>query len=299
MKEKTSAGAAKIEQAECNQARLRLLRRSLFYLKNLSKKLHPIDILRKFASGMAVVSDCLRTLRTSKMISITLPFDSRKSRKLKRISQWIASDAHTLYHKAWAAPAVLLVRVVREPTWAKCRRVCPRLLFLLFAIVPMAATSQTSSQAKSGSVEKYWGCFFLFHSILYLCIMNMLEQLARIVLPKEILDNFDIVKIETDESDIDAMSLTIHLDERMNAYLQKSEDYESKGFMDAVRITDFPIRDHKVILVLRRRRWRNKETGETFVDRISVTESGTRYSKEFAAFLKETYGHIPDDLPYA
>ena len=141
--------------------------------------------------------------------------------------------------------------------------------------------------------------FFLFHSILYLCIMNMLEQLARIVLPKEILDNFDIVKIETDESDIDSMSMTIYLDERMNAYLQKSEDYESKGFMDAVRITDFPIRDHKVILVLRRRRWKNKETGETFVDRISVTESGTRYSKEFAAFLKETYGHIPDDLPYA
>ena len=46
--------------------------------------------------------------------------------------------------------------------------------------------------------------------------MNMLEQLAHLVLPKEILDNFDIVKIETDESDIDAMSLTIHLDERMN-----------------------------------------------------------------------------------
>ena len=154
------------------------------------------------------------------------------------------------------------------------------------------------NQVIMGSVEKYWG-FFLFHSILYLCIMNMLEQLARLVLPKEILDNFDIVKIETDESNIDSMSMTIHLDERMNAYLQKSEDYESKGFMDAVRITDFPIRDHKVILVLRRRRWRNKETGETFVDRISVTESGTRYSKEFAAFLKETYGHIPDDLPYA
>ena len=146
---------------------------------------------------------------------------------------------------------------------------------------------------------KSTGDVFLFHSILYLCIMNMLEQLARIVLPKEILDNFDIVKIETDESDIDSMSMTIYLDERMNAYLQKSDDYESKGFMDAVRITDFPIRDHKVILVLRRRRWKNKETGETFVDRISVTESGTRYSKEFAAFLKETYGHIPDDLPYA
>ena len=38
--------------------------------------------------------------------------------------------------------------------------------------------------------------------------MNMLEQLARLVLPKEILDYFDIVKIETEESDIDAMSMT-------------------------------------------------------------------------------------------
>ena len=128
--------------------------------------------------------------------------------------------------------------------------------------------------------------------------MNMHEQLVRLVLPKEILDYFDIVKIETEESDIDAMSMTIHLDERMNAYLQESEEYESKGFIDPVSVTDFPIRDHKVILVLRRRRWKNLETGKTFVDRISVTESGTRYSKEFAAFLKETYGDIPDDLPY-
>ena len=51
---------------------------------------------------------------------------------------------------------------------------------------------------------------FLFHGILYFCIMNMFEQLARIILPKDILDNFDIVKIETDESDIDSMSMTIH-----------------------------------------------------------------------------------------
>ena len=130
MKEKTSAGAA----------------------RNLSKKLHAIDILRKFAIGKAVVSDCLRTLRM-KMISITLPFDSRKSRKLKRISQRIASDVHALY-MAWAAPAVLLIRVVREPTWAKCRRVCPRLLFLLIAIMPMAATAQSNRQAKSTRTYK-------------------------------------------------------------------------------------------------------------------------------------------------
>ncbi|MBO5181349.1 MAG: hypothetical protein J6B92_05620 [Paraprevotella sp.] len=128
---------------------------------------------------------------------------------------------------------------------------------------------------------------------------KILEQLASLVLPKEILERFVIVKIETDERDIDTMSMTIHLDERMNTAYQESDTYESLGFMDAVSITDFPIRDHKVVLKLRRRRWKNKQTGESFVEKISVTEKGTRYSKEFAAFLKETYGDIPGDLPYA
>ena len=128
---------------------------------------------------------------------------------------------------------------------------------------------------------------------------KILEQLASLVLPKEILERFAIVKIETDERDIDAMSMTIHLDERTNTAYQESELYESLGFMNAVSVTDFPIRDHKVVLKLRRRRWKNKQTGESFVEQISVTEKGTRYSKEFAAFLKETYGDIPSDLPYA
>ena len=110
----------------------------------------------------------------------------------------------------------------------------------------------------------------------------MLEQLAQLVLPKEILERFLIVKIETDEADIDAMSMTIHLDERINKAYHENAEYESLGFMEAVSVTDFPIRDHKVVLKLRRRRWKNKQTGESFVEQISVTEKGTRYSKEFA-----------------
>lgn len=118
---------------------------------------------------------------------------------------------------------------------------------------------------------------------------KILEQFVRMVLPSDILNHFTVVKIETDERDIDAMSMTIHLDERINEGYQLSDQYESLGFMDAVSVTDFPIRDHKVILKIRRRRWKDKQTGKSFVEKISVTEKGTRYSKEFAAFLKETY----------
>ena len=71
--------------------------------------------------------------------------------------------------------------------------------------------------------------------------------------------------------------------------------FESKGFMDAVGVTDFPIRDHKVILALRRRRWIDTRTGKSFSLplQIDITASGTRYSKEFGSFLKETYGEPP------
>ena len=77
--------------------------------------------------------------------------------------------------------------------------------------------------------------------------------------------------------------------------------FESKGFMSPVNVTDFPIRDHKVILVIRRRRWTDLRTGKSFSLPIALDMAcqGTRYSKEFGAFLKETYGDIPGDLPYA
>ena len=123
-----------------------------------------------------------------------------------------------------------------------------------------------------------------------------LYQLAEFVLPSDVLHYFSIVKIESDTS-----LLRIYLDEKMEKELSDDLHFESKGFMEAVEVTDFPIRDHKVILVLRRRRWIDIRTGKSFALplQIDITASGARYSKEFGAFLKETYGDIPSDLPYA
>ena len=123
-----------------------------------------------------------------------------------------------------------------------------------------------------------------------------LQMLAQIVLPMQILDYFTIAGVEQTKSEIH-----ISLDEKMNAELSGDIHFESKGFMEAVSVTDFPIRDHKVILRIRRRRWADTRTGKSFsipID-LDVVANGTRYSKEFGAFLKETYGDIPGDLPYA
>lgn len=125
---------------------------------------------------------------------------------------------------------------------------------------------------------------------------NQLEVLARIVLPSAILDYFKITGVEQTLNEIH-----IHLDELMNPNLSGDVNFESKGFMEPVNVTDFPIRDHKVVLIIRRRRWTDVRTGKSFSIPINldVVCKGTRYSKEFGSFLKETYGDIPSDLPYA
>lgn len=123
---------------------------------------------------------------------------------------------------------------------------------------------------------------------------STLLTLAQVVLPTEILKHFEIVNITSNPAEIH-----IYLDENKDSNLASDSNYESKGFMPSTSITDFPIRDHKVILKIRRRRWLDKRNGNSFVLPISVAAEGSRYSKEFAAFLKETYGHIPSDFPYA
>ena len=114
-----------------------------------------------------------------------------------------------------------------------------------------------------------------------------LIMLARFVLPKEVLYHFVITDIKyVDTKTYDEPEMHIHLDEKMHPELQNDDHFESKGFIAPVEVTDFPIRDHKVVLVLRRRRWVDVRTGKSFILPLKVTADGTRYSKEFAAFLK-------------
>ena len=81
--------------------------------------------------------------------------------------------------------------------------------------------------------------------------------------------------------------------------LQSDFHFEFKGFIAPVEVTDFRIRDHKVVLVLRRHRWVDTRIDKSFILLLKVTADGIRYSKEFAAFFKGTYGEIPSDLPCA
>ena len=138
----------------------------------------------------------------------------------------------------------------------------------------------------------------LFDSIenLYLCAMNNqgLLALAQLILPSEILTNFEVVRVEEEAS-----LIRIYLDESVKVDYKENPEIESKGFCEAVTIRDFPIRDKGVDLIVRRRKWYDKQNNRYFSDSYELKAEGTRYSKEFAAFLKGVYGDDSYDLPFA
>jgi hypothetical protein len=112
------------------------------------------------------------------------------------------------------------------------------------------------------------------------------QALISLLLPEGILDYFDIVNLSNDKS-----GLSIYLDEKnLPPVGYTAADLESKGFLSEIRVQDFPIRGKKAFLCIRRRRWEVISNKEIISRDWKLVQSGTRMTKEFAAFLKGIFG---------
>jgi hypothetical protein len=107
-------------------------------------------------------------------------------------------------------------------------------------------------------------------------------DLAQFVLPQGILDYF-ILKGVTQTT----KELHIFLEEEnLVPDEYKSNKLTSKGFLDEIKVQDFPIRGKEVYLLIKRRRWYNEDTGAIVCRNWELVAQGTRMTKEFAIFLK-------------
>ena len=131
--------------------------------------------------------------------------------------------------------------------------------------------------------------------------LSVLQGLASYVLPSHLLEYFDLVLVE--ERPVPEMSrlgvesgeLVFHLEERDEYRTpQDGHTYRPNGFYEASKVRDFPLRDKRVTLLIKRRRWVDETTGKSVGNSYDLTADGTRHSVEFAAFLKECFGQIPD-----
>lgn len=112
---------------------------------------------------------------------------------------------------------------------------------------------------------------------------NITTSLLKYVLPKEMAEYFDVIEIKQNEEE-----LPLFLDEKnLIPEEHKGKKLISKGFYPSATIEDFPIREYKVYLEIKRRKWKDVDTGKIVSRNWELTASGTSYTKEFGAFLKE------------
>lgn len=113
-----------------------------------------------------------------------------------------------------------------------------------------------------------------------------INSLIKVFLPEELFDYFEIIHILPDDS-----AINIHLDEKnIPPEGYKPEDLTTKGFHKIASVQDFPIRDKACYLHIRRRRWLVNSSGKMISRDWSLIANGTRYTREFATFLKDTFG---------
>ena len=115
-------------------------------------------------------------------------------------------------------------------------------------------------------------------------------ELLEEFLPAFLLDYFEIVGLKKlGNISTKQMEFEIHLDEQN--LLPKVDDpstYESKGFLPASKVQDFPIRGKAVYLVIRRRRWRDKITKKEISNDYSFVAKGSKLTEDISDFLKDT-----------
>lgn len=110
--------------------------------------------------------------------------------------------------------------------------------------------------------------------------------MVSLLLPEGILEYFDITDAVSNSE-----GLNIYLEERnIPPHGYKAEDIVSKGFQDQIRVEDFPIRGKKAYLYIKRRRWEVISDGAIISRDWKLVQSGTRMTREFAAFLKGIFG---------
>ncbi len=124
------------------------------------------------------------------------------------------------------------------------------------------------------------------------------------MLPDGMLDYFYLKEFTVDEEPADKYlckeSVHLYLYERDNRSADQKATSESLGYNEGKSILDFPIMGKRAVLHIYRRRWRDR-SGKSFIvdlkEHAEYAYPGTRYSKEFAIFLKVADGQRADNRP--
>ncbi len=122
---------------------------------------------------------------------------------------------------------------------------------------------------------------------------NIKIDLLPGLFPAELLEYFEITGFEelcliSNKTQFFIIDFS-EVNELPNGY--SSIDYESKGFIEAGMVQDFPIRGKGVFLRIKKRRWRHKQTKQIIKRDFSFIADGSKFTSELSDFLKDAGGY--------
>lgn len=127
------------------------------------------------------------------------------------------------------------------------------------------------------------------------------DYIVSFFLPDGMIDWFEIVQIVEEsnrgnaEADVLYKSvLNIYLDERDNRSNEQL-GLKPNGFTEPTVIKDYPIRNRKVLLHVRRRRYLDADGRNIILNQYPLTADGTKVSVEFGLFFKDGNGQASID----
>ena len=113
--------------------------------------------------------------------------------------------------------------------------------------------------------------------------MSVYKEFVKTFLPDGILEYFELVDFREERG-----QLRIYLEELdVIPEEYKVVDYRANGFMNEIKVKDFPIRELFVTLHIKRRRWLLVEANKKITRNWTLVKPGTRITSEFSDFLKE------------
>lgn len=119
------------------------------------------------------------------------------------------------------------------------------------------------------------------------------QELLKLIVPKEITDNFELIEI-VERSNMITLSF-----EEITSRIPKAlivKEVVLDGYLNQLELQTFPLKDKTVYIALRRRRWKEKgDSKQSYNNTYELHVEGMKTTKEFGAFLKEEFGLQPDE----
>ena len=122
--------------------------------------------------------------------------------------------------------------------------------------------------------------------------IQVLQSLYKVLFPEEIALHFEIKEVTEHK---DRISIRFEeLPELLPKELGATDEVILDGFCNPIEVQSFPLKGKPVYLNIYRRRWKRKGETQHYSNTYFIHPDGVKATKEFAAFLKETFGHTPD-----